>query len=73
MKIYHAVTLAPVTLQQWQNDAPHVFPAGAPVTAILWEDGRAHLNADYEGETYTGYTPADNLQLGDIAATVNEG
>lgn len=73
MKIFHAVTTAPLTLKQWQNDAPHAFPAGTAVTAIERDGGQYHLNADYEGETYTGFTPADTLQLGDVAATVNEG
>jgi hypothetical protein len=73
MKIYHAVTLAPLTLQQWQDDTPHAFPAGTAVTAILWSPERCHLNAEYAGEFYAGYARPGELQLGDVAATVNEG
>jgi hypothetical protein len=73
MKIFHAVTTVPLTLKRWDNDAPHAFPAGTAVTAIVWSPERCHLNAEFEGEFYAGYAPAGELQLGDVAATVNEG
>lgn len=73
MKIFHAVTLYPLELEHWQTEAPRLFPSGTAVTAIERDGGRYHLNAEFEGETYTGFTPADTLQLGDVAATVNEG
>lgn len=78
MKIFAAVTLTALTLSNVSDgdDTKRVFPAGTEVSAV--EAGRPekwHLNANGGGgtwDTWQGYADTDQLQLGEILATVNE-
>jgi hypothetical protein len=78
MKFYAAVTLQDLTLSNIENGTTRVFPAGTAVSATEAYSSRAgqwHLNANGGGgtwDTYHGYAAAEQLQLGEILARVNE-
>jgi hypothetical protein len=78
MKFYAAVTLEDLTLSRVEDDVTRVFPAGTEVSATEAYSSRAgqwHLNANGGAgpwDTYHGYAAAEQLQLGQILARVNE-
>jgi hypothetical protein len=77
MKIYAAVTLADLTLSSIEDASiTRVFPAGSEVSATeALQPGQWHLNGNGGAgpwDTYAGYAAAEQLELGEIIARLNE-
>jgi hypothetical protein len=80
MKFYAATLKVPVTLKLIDFSKPPVepsreFPAGTEVSAVdVNGDGRWHLNYNpAKWETWDGYATTDQLEIGEVIATANEG
>lgn len=73
MKFFQATTTAPLELSSIFGEGKHVFPVGTVVSATEVSSGRHHLNATHNGETFDGYAASDQLEIGELLATINEG
>jgi hypothetical protein len=76
MKFYAAVTLEELTLASIEDASiTRVFPAGSEVSATEAGSRGWHLNINGGADpwdTYDGYATAEQLQLGEIIARLNE-